>query len=616
MPTKTGKKKKTHKKHRPNTGRLRIGDNWNAITIIALSQINPLKAIAEFVENSIDAGAGNITIIRGKERGEPYLKVIDDGNGIPLNNEGIPDFKYVATHICDSIKKRLKKEGIQGIQGEFGIGLLSFWTVGERMTLSSSGADEKAYLMEMIKNKPGYTITQRRVLFAHPGTELVIRPLLPGIRQLNGEKIQNYLASELRDRIRKSGVRIKIKDRYLRKELDVQPRQFTGRLLHDFDILETEKGEIYLELYLNTYSPDNTISLFRSGTRVLPSIMELDSFNGEPWNSGYLQGMIDVPFLQLTPGTRGGVIRDYSFLVFCKSVETIKEDLSKIVELEKRAEEEEASKNILKSVQKALREAFLALPPEDYDWFDIHTLIKKPGRNRPERSIFSEDEETQETQGLSPEKEYGEAEASKLREFYEYSGPLYKAIISPATSIVKVNTHRNFRCIPRDRNKRTVENNIEISWEITEGLGALSSTQNEIVTFTAPEEPGLTVLHATVTQGDIICTAESVITITESLIEKDKQDGTDHSKGLPGYTFLRAPGELWRSKYDEKNNLIIINNGHNDYIFSSQKRSRKLKYICRLFAKELVLNNFPGYDSNELLERMIELSLYTEEHLK
>jgi len=34
-------------------GKLRIGNDWNAITIIALSQSNPLKAIAEFVENSI-----------------------------------------------------------------------------------------------------------------------------------------------------------------------------------------------------------------------------------------------------------------------------------------------------------------------------------------------------------------------------------------------------------------------------------------------------------------------------------------------------------------------------------------------------------------------------------
>lgn len=115
---------------RGERGRLRIGDDWNAITIIALSQSNPLKAIAEFVENSIDAQAHHVTIIRGKEHDQQYLKVIDDGQGIPCSEEGIPDFKFVATHICDSLKRRLKEEGVQNIQGEFGIGLLSFWTVG------------------------------------------------------------------------------------------------------------------------------------------------------------------------------------------------------------------------------------------------------------------------------------------------------------------------------------------------------------------------------------------------------------------------------------------------------------------------------------------------------
>ncbi len=76
-----------------NAGRLRIGDDWNAITIIALSQSNPLKAVAEFVENSIDAGARQITITRGRERGEHYLMVSDDGQGIPRDDKGIPDFR-------------------------------------------------------------------------------------------------------------------------------------------------------------------------------------------------------------------------------------------------------------------------------------------------------------------------------------------------------------------------------------------------------------------------------------------------------------------------------------------------------------------------------------------
>src|SRR5438309_2848476 len=46
-----------------DSGKLRIGDDWNAIRIIALSQNNPLKAIAEFVENSIDAHAKTVVAV-------------------------------------------------------------------------------------------------------------------------------------------------------------------------------------------------------------------------------------------------------------------------------------------------------------------------------------------------------------------------------------------------------------------------------------------------------------------------------------------------------------------------------------------------------------------------
>src|ERR1041385_88054 len=113
-------------------GKLRIGNDWNAITIIALSQSNPLKAVAELVENSIDARATNITIVRGRAEGNHYVEIRDNGQGIPRDNEGRPDLRYVATHIGDCVTRRLKAEGAAGLQGESGIGLLSFWTLGEQ----------------------------------------------------------------------------------------------------------------------------------------------------------------------------------------------------------------------------------------------------------------------------------------------------------------------------------------------------------------------------------------------------------------------------------------------------------------------------------------------------
>ena len=60
----------------------------------------------------------------------------------------------------------------------------------------------------------------------------------------------------------------------------------------------------------------------------------------------------------------------------------------------------------------------------------------------------------------------------------------------------------------------------------------------------------------------------------------------------------------------------MINNAHADYLYAMRKHSRKVKYICKLYSKELVLKNFPGFKPEDLLERMVELSLYTEEYLK
>ena len=50
-------------------------------------------------------------------------------------------------------------------------------------------------------------------------------------------------------------------------------------------------------------------------------------------------------------------------------------------------------------------------------------------------------------------------------------------------------------------------------------------------------------------------------------------------------------------------------------MFASRTQALKLRYLVRLYVKELVLRNFSGVPGDQLLERMIELSLYTEDKL-
>jgi PAS domain-containing protein len=586
-------------------GKLRIGNDWNAITIIALSQSNPLKAIAELVENSIDARATEITIVRGRSEGSHFLEVRDNGQGIPRDAEGKPDFRYVATHICDSIKRRLKVEGVVGLQGEFGIGLLSFWTLGEELTLTSTGADGRPWQMVMRKGDPGYTVKYKRALFHEPGTQLRITRLLEGIRSLSGEKIQWYLAAELRDRIRHTGVRITLLDRISRKQYSVEPRQYEGRLLHQLPNVRAPLGDVYVEIYLDEPKDTNRVALFRHGTRVLEDISGLDDLSRPPWTTRSLQGHLDAPFINLTPGTRTGIIHDEAYAALLEALKPLEEKLIEILEAQRRAEEEQASRELLATIQRAFREALLALP-EEYDWFNVRARAKRGfGSAKPE--LLTENDVTL---GITePERGNGQQ-----RQFFEFAGPLFSVAISPASSVVRVNEQRPLRALPFDRARRRVESNLAFNWEIVEGTGALDRNHDQVANFLAPAEPGLVRVKLTVSQGEIERSAEALITVTRELLP---QVGTTiiDSAGLPGYTFESAPGDSWRSRFDSGRNIIIVNNGHRDFVYAARNKSLKLRYLVRLYAKELVLKNFVGLPADQLLERMVELSLRTEENL-
>lgn len=295
-------------------------------------------------------------------------------------------------------------------------------------------------------------------------------------------------------------------------------------------------GEIYTELYIAEPSSGNTTGLYRHGTRVLESMTKLEFFNRNPWSSPYLEGLIDCTFLQLTPGTRDGIILDSEYESFCQSMLQIEEPLSAVIEEQKKAEEEKTSITILNRISKALKEAFIHLPREEYSWLDIihgqKAKVLKPGpveagRDYPVGDDAATDKDNSGEAGIGKSFALENVgEPAKQKDFFSYPGPLFSAVISPSSLII--------------------------------GTG---------------------------------------------------------KKGIPGYTYRKAPGELWRSCYDQGKGIVVINSGHADFIYASRVKSRQLKYIGKLFSKELVLANFPESEKEQLLERIIELQLYMEENL-
>lgn len=586
-------------------GQIRIGDQFNAISIIALSQSNPLKAIAEFVENSIDAQATNIRIIKGKHKGEVYIRIIDDGEGVRKNSEGEPDFKRVATHICDSIKRSLKQKGEgHGLQGEFGIGLLSFWTVGEELTLRSSGMDGRVYEMSMKRGEPHYEINIARGVHAFAGTELTISPLLPGLRGLSGEKLCHYLAQELRNRLLEKKINLQIFDYGSRKEFNVEPSVFEGRKVE----FETPRDFwIQCELYLDKGN-DIGISLYRNGTRVIPKITDLEEFQSEIWKSPYLKGFIEAPKLKLTPGSRLGILKDEVWLDFLNQMTTLEPKLRQEIEAQHRLEEEKASQSTLNSIEKALKNAMNFLPPEEYDWFPIYSRKKGPSsQNLP--LLQSPEETPPESSKIDVEFQASSDEQPAQKSFFQICGPLHSIKLSSSNFLINKNSEKRIVARAYDRKGVLIEEGVDFQWHVLEGPVEISSQKENFMEVSSGPELGVARLKVVASEGSLAVEKEFSITVTDKSFGQNSENSPTQ-RGLPKYTFEFAPSSAERSRYSQELNLIYINSGHRDFKFVSQSPSQKLKYISKLFVKELLLINFLGLKSPEALERFVEMTTY------
>jgi hypothetical protein len=277
---------------------------------------------------------------------------------------------------------------------------------------------------------------------------------------------------------------------------------------------------------------------------VIEDLSTLPGLDHAPWVSRYVQGLVDVPFLNLTPGTRNGIIQDERYAELMDALKLLETHVKGLIEEQQRAEEEQASQQSLKAIQKAFHEAMLALPREEYDWFDVQGRARREGggtANSPVGGLAADAEWEEIVPGVSEAK----PSDSPQRQFFDFAGPLFSVVVSPAASTTPLNETRTFRALPRDRSRRRVVEDLQFAWELTEGQGTLQGVTDQEVEYRAPAIPGLARLKVTVPQREITMRAEALITVTDSL-ESSMSPAVVNTRGLPGYTFERAAGELWR----------------------------------------------------------------------
>ena len=621
------------------TGTLRIGDQWNAINIIAHSQTHPLKAICELTENAIDAGATHVRILRRRHKGDVYLEVVDNGRGVAPDEDGNPDFLRIATHLCDSMKRHLDAQHRQGVHGEFGIGLLSFWSLGSELRMIAGGPTGVLHELELTRGGRTYTIRPVRGQLPTGGTRVIVGPLLEATKKLvTGEKMARYLSAELRDRIRKTGVKIEVVDRVSRSEQLVTPREFDGDRLEIPRRCKTPLGDVHVELYMRCESSqaDAAIALCKDGTRVLRDVCELLPFQHAPWNDGRLEGLLDFDPLTLAPGTRSGIVADEAFDAFVAAATALEPEILAALEQREQAETDRASRQILKQVHKAFVTALSDLPSADYIFFDIPSAAPALG-NRPGargESLPGEPDDSIRVAGEAPS-----AAAPPLLPLDP--GPLHSVRITPRHPRRPPGGVCQLTAVARDALGLTILEGVLFAWRVVEGEGQLDTDADAATCKVAADALGVVTVEVVAREIDAAHNARAAVArdawgavsgaaaaseqmqaeeisdrVTVKFLDDDAADGNGPGgRGLPSYRLEPEHGQPWRSRYDAKANEIIINSAHRDFLASKSSVGKHRRYIGKLYAKEVVLSNFPHESPAQALERLIEVTLRTEDAL-
>jgi len=572
------------------TKTLQIGDEKAAIIILQQSQDNPQKALSELVENSIDAKARNIQIIRRKRAKNVELIIIDDGEGVRPGADGNPDFDQLASRICDSMKKYLSDLERLNIQGQYGIGLLGFAAIGENLEILSRTNASRTMRFALKRGSINYHSGISNERLESQGTKLRIWPVHKEIQpRLTAEKINAYLGQEIRERIKATNVNITVDDRLPGgKKLIIKPLEYKGERIRQIDKIMTPSGNIQFKLFIVQEGESGRVSVLRRGTKIVDDISMLPELNHHPWVSGMLEGDIDDRFLKISPATRRGIIPDQYYSEFIKAVSSIEQIVIYEIEKVEARREEKLSRDLVKSLQEAFAHIMNDLP-EDYDWFDVKKGSGVKGKIK--RKPRGPDKEPRQWTRIS-------------------AGPIDSLTISPSLARMLPGESKDFTAKAWTKDGAIIPIGINYKCRIKSGshLCDLNITDN-IAHLTAGSEEGDVVFEVTATQDSLRKSADAQAFIYKKTLKT--QYAFPHTVGVD------KPGEIWRSKFSEATNTLEYNKGHHDFQ-TAQKRGHKamLRYIAFLISKHLVIHNFKQSGEEEVLERMIEVISALESRIK
>ena len=584
--------------------RLRPADAFDLIRWLARTQSDPRKAVAELVQNSLDAGARHVRVERRRLRGESALIVHDDGEGVLPEMAREEALRWLATNVGHSRKMGLslaeRRERV--VAGKYGVGILGFWAIGHRFEMRSRVGGSEQYALRLVEDESRAEIVRLPVrLDAQTYTEIVVHELHEAaLRPLSGKRLCDYLAAELRGQLLGRDVELTVHDGMARgtaqKLFRVMPRRFVGeRLALPAEIDVAGHPALRVELYQARGLERPAIQVACTGTLVADDIAELGALGlaEPPWVGRDLLGMLDFASFSIPPGTRRGVAPDGAAVAFVEAMARLQPLVEG--ELARLQQERQAAvdREVVQQLRRALRGFRRRLP--NYDLPSVAGGGEDgDARGAPAGEALAAD-------GV-------EVEAPDVPELFP-AGPLVKVSIVPAAVGVSPGGERRVRALATDADGRRLADGVSFDWRLEgAGLSLLAEGARCVVTAQgfAPLGSGGT-LHVVASQGEACATAEAVVRVAE-------RDEPEPGLGIPEPDLVSEPGEAWRSRFH--GSRWEVNQEHEDYVALRGEPRARLRYLLALLAKEIVQRSYGQPGSADLLEHMVEVLAHAERNMR
>ncbi len=590
---------------------LRPADPFELIRWLARSQSDPRKAVAELVQNSLDAGARKIQLVRRRLKGVPTLLITDDGEGVIPEMPRDEALHHLATHIGHSRKLGLtpQERAARVVAGQYGVGLLGFWSIGAKLELRSRVGGGPLMALELAEDNPRGTIVTLPIPIHAPETytELVVGEVhTTAQRALSGRRLADYLSAELRGQLLSREVVVSIHDGFSRglqqKDFAVAPRRFLGeRLELPSEVAAAGWSPMRLELYLTQGAERPQIQVACAGTRIVDDLAELGALglNEAPWVGQSLSGLIDFPDLKVPPGTRRGIVPDEAAQAFADAMAQlaprVATELARLTHEKLRATE----RDVLKDLRKALRGFDRRLP--NYELL-------------PTDSPGTADHVQDASSGLptldgEPPPDLGADEGNAPQRSLSL-GVLSAVRLSPDGVEVAPGNQRRVLATALDAHGERMGGEVTYIWTLQgEDLALVGGGSRPAIRA----DP-----HAAIgAQGRLMVNASmDAITVSAEVgirvIEPEEPAGS--LLGIPEPLFLDASGELWRSRMS--GTCWEINGAHEDYLALRGDARARLRYLLALLAKELVQKSYAQPGSETLLDHMVEILAHVERNLR